>query len=208
MKKFLLLFALIISGMGLFAQDAAVEITVYEQTATKLTLKFTPNEYTKQYYCGVFEKEGVGFSLDKAGELYYSEPCVGENIYQFEIQYPVNYNACAVAIGYDDNPEDVFFGDLFGGGGSRRRSNNGPMQGANVRASVRITFEEAVFGCKKEIQLNKYVKCETCSGTGASPGTSKKTCTTCGGSGHEPVQAGFVGKGMLDIQAYPRNNRR
>ena len=114
MKKFLLLFALIISGMGLFAQDAAVEITVYEQTATKLTLKFTPNEYTKQYYCGVFEKEGVGFSLDKAGELYYSEPCVGENIYQFEIQYPVDYNTCAVAIGYDENPDDVFFGDLFG----------------------------------------------------------------------------------------------
>ena len=51
---------------------------------------------------------------------------------------------------------DIFgdiFGDLFGGGGSRRRSNNGPMQGANVRASVRITFEEAVFGCKKEIKI-------------------------------------------------------
>ena len=47
---------------------------------------------------------------------------------------------------------DIFgdiFGDLFGVGGSRRRSNNGPMQGANVRASVRITFEEAVFGCEK-----------------------------------------------------------
>ena len=114
MKKFLLLFALIISGMGLFAQDADVEITVYEQTATTLTLKFTPNEYTKQYYCGVFEREGVGLSLDEVRELYYDEPCVGENVYQFEIKYPVDYNACAVAIGYDENPEDVFFGDLFG----------------------------------------------------------------------------------------------
>ena len=50
---------------------------------------------------------------------------------------------------------DIFsdiFGDLFGGGRSRSRS-NGPMKGANLRTSVRITFEEAVFGCKKEIEL-------------------------------------------------------
>ena len=51
---------------------------------------------------------------------------------------------------------DIFgdiFGDLFGGGG-RRRPNNGPMKGANVRAAVHITFEEAVFGCEKELDLN------------------------------------------------------
>ena len=51
---------------------------------------------------------------------------------------------------------DIFgdiFGDLFGGGRSRSRS-NGPMKGANLRTSVRISFEEAVFGCKKEIELN------------------------------------------------------
>lgn len=80
---------------------------------------------------------------------------------------------------------DIFgdiFGDLFGGGG-RRRPNNGPMKGANVRAAVHITFEEAVFGCEKELDLNLKDACNTCHGTGAKPGTSPETCPKCHGSG-------------------------
>ncbi|MGN0342868.1 MAG: molecular chaperone DnaJ [Roseburia sp.] len=73
------------------------------------------------------------------------------------------------------------FGDLFGGGG--RRSSNGPMKGANIRTSVRISFEEAVFGCEKEIELVLKDECTTCHGTGAKPGTSPETCTKCGGKG-------------------------
>lgn len=79
---------------------------------------------------------------------------------------------------------DIFgdiFGDLFGGG--RRRPNNGPMKGANVHASVRITFEEAVFGCEKELDLTLKDICETCHGTGAKPGTSPETCSKCHGTG-------------------------
>ncbi len=81
---------------------------------------------------------------------------------------------------------DIFgdiFGDFFGGGGRSRRTNNGPMKGANVRASVRITFEEAVFGCEKEIELVLKDECKTCQGSGAKPGTSKETCPKCGGKG-------------------------
>lgn len=80
---------------------------------------------------------------------------------------------------------DIFgdiFGDLFGGGRSRSRS-NGPMKGANVRARVRITFEEAVFGCEKEITLDLKDPCQTCNGTGAKPGSSPSTCGKCGGKG-------------------------
>lgn len=76
------------------------------------------------------------------------------------------------------------FGDLFGGGfGGSRRANNGPMKGANVRTQVRITFEEAVFGCKKEIDMVLKDECPDCHGTGAKPGTSPETCTKCGGRG-------------------------
>ena len=82
---------------------------------------------------------------------------------------------------------DIFgdiFGDFFGGGfGGSRRSNNGPRQGANVRMSVRVTFEEAVFGCEKEIEFNYKETCKTCGGNGAKPGTSPETCTKCGGKG-------------------------
>lgn len=93
--------------------------------------------------------------------------------------------------GFDFNDMgDIFgsfgdiFGDLFGGGfGGGRRANNGPMKGANVRTQVRITFEEAVFGCKKEIDMVLKDECPDCHGTGAKPGTSPETCTKCGGRG-------------------------
>ena len=91
--------------------------------------------------------------------------------------------------GFDFNGDmgDIFgdiFGDLFGGGSrSRRSANNGPMKGANLRAGVQITFEEAVFGCEKQLDLNLKDECTTCHGTGAKPGTSPETCPKCGGKG-------------------------
>ena len=81
---------------------------------------------------------------------------------------------------------DIFgdiFGDLFGGGSRSRRANNGPMKGANLRARVNITFEEAVFGCEKELEIVLKDECTTCHGTGAKPGTSPVTCPKCHGEG-------------------------
>ncbi len=81
---------------------------------------------------------------------------------------------------------DIFgdiFGDLFGGGRSRAQNSNQPMKGANVRASVRVTFEEAVFGCEKEIEITLKDPCTTCNGSGAKPGTAPQTCSKCGGKG-------------------------
>lgn len=84
--------------------------------------------------------------------------------------------------------EDIF-GDLFGGmfgggfGGGRQRRRNGPRKGQDLQARISITFEESFFGTKKKIKLNKQVKCKECNGTGAEPGTTKKTCPTCNGSG-------------------------
>ena len=81
---------------------------------------------------------------------------------------------------------DIFgdiFGDFFGGGRSRGGRSNGPMKGANVRASVRITFEEAVFGVEKELEVTLKDECTHCHGTGAKPGTSPETCPKCGGKG-------------------------
>ena len=90
--------------------------------------------------------------------------------------------------GFDFNGGDMgdIFGDIFGdlfGGGRSRRANNGPMKGANVRTAVRITFEEAVFGCEKQLDLNLKDECTTCHGTGAKPGTQPETCPKCGGKG-------------------------
>ena len=91
--------------------------------------------------------------------------------------------------GFDFNSadfEDIFgdiFGGIFGGGGRTRRTSDGPMKGSNVRTSVRVTFEEAVFGCEKEVELTLKDTCTTCNGSGAKPGTSPTTCSKCGGKG-------------------------
>lgn len=90
--------------------------------------------------------------------------------------------------GFDFSGQDMgdIFGDIFGdlfGGGSRRKANNGPMKGANLRAVIHITFQEAVFGCEKELEVNLKDECETCHGTGAKPGTEPQTCPQCNGEG-------------------------
>ena len=94
----------------------------------------------------------------------------------------------AGAGGFDFNFGDMgdIFGDIFGdlfGGGRSRRNNNGPQKGASVRTAVRIKFEEAVFGCEKELELNLKDPCPHCNGSGAKPGTSPVTCGRCSGSG-------------------------
>lgn len=81
---------------------------------------------------------------------------------------------------------DIFgdiFGDLFGGSSSRRRNNNGPMRGSDVRTNVRITFAESVTGTSKKLDIVLKETCNTCHGTGAKPGTSPENCSKCGGKG-------------------------
>ena len=117
----------------------------------------------------------------------------------------------AGAGGFDFSGMDMgdIFGDIFGdffGGGSRRRANDGPMKGANIRTSVRISFEEAVFGCEKEIEMVLKDECKTCHGTGAKPGTSPETCTKCGGKGKVVyTQQSFIGM-VQNVQTCPECN--
>jgi len=113
--------------------------------------------------------------------------------------------------GFDFNSADFsdIFGDIFGdffGGGRRSRGNNGPMKGANIRTSVRISFEEAVFGVDKEIELTLKDECKTCHGTGAKPGTSPETCQKCGGKGQVVfTQQSFFGT-VRNVQTCPECN--
>ena len=110
--------------------------------------------------------------------------------------------------GFDFSGMDMgdIFGDLFGdffGGGSRRRANDGPMKGSNLRTSVRITFEEAIFGCEKEIEMVLKDECHTCHGTGAKPGTTPETCPKCGGKGKVVfTQQSFFGT-VQNVQTCP-----
>lgn len=110
--------------------------------------------------------------------------------------------------GFDFSGMDMgdIFGDIFGdffGGGSRRSTNNGPQKGANVRLSVRITFEEAIFGCTKELEFSYKEECKACHGTGAKPGTSPETCTKCGGKGKVVYSQQSLFGMMQNVQTCP-----
>ena len=104
---------------------------------------------------------------------------------------------------------DAFgFGDIFGfGGGSRTKKDpNGPVRGSNIKTSVRISFEEAVFGCIKEIELPLKDSCSLCHGTGAQPGYDPVTCTKCGGKGQVVfTQQSFFGT-VRNVQTCPDCN--
>lgn len=79
---------------------------------------------------------------------------------------------------------DIFssiFGGGFGGGTQTHR--NGPQKGQDVQTRVTVSFEEAVFGCKKEVSYTRLHACPHCKGTCAEPGTSAETCPDCKGSG-------------------------
>lgn len=85
--------------------------------------------------------------------------------------------------GFDDIFGDIF-GDMFGGGfGGGRPRRRGPERGADIRQRINISFEEAAFGKKVQVKINRSEECNECHGSGAKPGTSKKTCSTCNGSG-------------------------
>jgi molecular chaperone DnaJ len=87
---------------------------------------------------------------------------------------------------------DFDFGDIFssffGGGGSSRSSRNMPIDGDDVMARITITFDEAVFGCKKEVNFARVEACPECGASGAAKGTKAETCETCRGTGRVTVQ--------------------
>ena len=82
---------------------------------------------------------------------------------------------------------ESFFGGGFGGGTSGNRRNAGPTKGADVRASLNLTFFEAAKGCSKEIEITSYVKCDVCGGSGSKGDSHAETCSQCHGTGQERV---------------------
>ncbi len=91
--------------------------------------------------------------------------------------------------GFDSS--DIFgdiFSSFFGGSSQSQARRNGPMRGGDIIQRVTISFEEAAFGCKKEISFGRVEKCSECDGSGAKKGTTVETCPTCHGTGQVRVQ--------------------
>ena len=106
----------------------------------------------------------------------------------------VDPNFGAGGAGFDGNFDFGDLGDIFGSffgggfGGGRRTNPNAPQRGESIRMSLAISFEEAAFGCEKEVTVDRMEQCGTCHGTGCTPGTTPEVCPDCHGSGQVQVR--------------------
>ena len=103
------------------------------------------------------------------------------------------------------------FEEFFGMGGfgrSTQRTRNAARRGADLQYKVTLTFQEAIFGVEKEVEITREESCKSCHGTGAEPGTSPQRCSTCGGSGEaRQVRQTLLGS-MVQVTTCPTCNGR
>jgi molecular chaperone DnaJ len=168
------------------------EVLGVDKNADDAALKSAYRKLAKKYHPDVNpgDKEAEA-KFKEATEAYgvLSDPEKRRQYDQFGHAAFENGGGGAGGFGFDfsgSDFSDIFsdlFGGMFGGGGRSSSRSNGPMRGASLRARVNITFEEAVFGCEKELEISLKDECTTCHGTGAKPGTSPVTCTRCKGEG-------------------------
>jgi molecular chaperone DnaJ len=185
------------------------EVLGVDKNADDATLKKAYRNLAKKYHPDANPgDEAAAEKFKEAGEAYavLSDP---EKRRQYDQYGHAAFDGTGGPGGFDFNSGDMgdifgdIFGDLFGGGRSGSRSYNGPMKGANLRTAIRITFEESIFGCEKEVEMNVKDPCTHCGGTGAKPGTSPVTCSKCGGSGQVVYQSQTAFGMMRNVQVCP-----
>ena len=99
------------------------------------------------------------------------------------------------------------FGEFFGGGRSRASSQNAPRRGENIMSRLELTFEEAAFGCEKEVATPRIENCAVCNGSGSADGVIE-TCSQCGGRGQVRTVQNFMGMQMQSTTTCPSCNGR
>ncbi|HWT76438.1 MAG TPA: molecular chaperone DnaJ [Mobilitalea sp.] len=163
------------------------EVLGVDSTATEDELKKAYRQLAKKYHPDTNPGNKEAEAKFKEASEAYAVLSDADKRRQYDQFGHSAFDGSAGAGGFDFSGMDMgdIFGDIFGDlfGGRTRRPSNGPMQGANLRTAVRITFEEAVFGTEKEIELTLKDECATCHGTGAKAGTTADTCPKCGGKG-------------------------
>ena len=169
------------------------EVLGVGKDADEAALKKAYRELAKKYHPDVNPSQEAAEKFKEASEAYsvLSDPEKRRQYDQFgHAAFDQTAGGGGAGFGgFDFNSADMgdifgdIFGDLFGGRTRSSQAGSGPMRGANVRTAVRITFEEAIFGCEKELNLNLKETCPKCKGTGAKPGTQPKMCPKCNGKG-------------------------
>lgn len=176
------------------------EILGVSKTATDEEIKRAFRKLAKQYHPDINKEPGAEEKFKEIGEAYaiLSDANKRRQYDEFGHAAFQNGGASGGGAGFqgfnmgDIDLEDIL-GDLFGGGfrgfsgfGGSSRASSRPSKGEDIRVVLNLTFEEAVFGCEKDIKLNLISECSRCKGKG---GFNEKTCRTCGGTGKVLEQA-------------------
>lgn len=191
------------------------EVLGVDKNADDATIKKAYRQLAKKYHPDANPGEEAAAKFKEASEAY-AVLSDAEKRKQYDQFGHAAFDGAGGAGGFDFSSmdfSDIFggfgdiFGDIFGGGrrGSSRNS-NGPMRGADIRVGIRITFEEAVRGCKKEVTINYKETCSSCNGSGAKAGTSPETCSKCGGRGQFMSQQQTMFGVMQSLQTCPNCN--
>ena len=169
------------------------EVLGVDKNADSATIKKAYRKLAKKYHPDANPGDEEAASKFKEASEAYAVLSDDSKRKQYDQFGHAAFDGSGGAGGFDFNGadfSDIFggFGDIFGdifGGGSRRssRANNGPMRGVDVRVGITINFNEAVFGCKKEVTINFKETCSKCNGTGANLEHLLKNVQKCGGRG-------------------------
>jgi molecular chaperone DnaJ len=165
------------------------------RSATREEIKKTYRELARKYHPDVSEASDAEAKFKEINEAYQVlSDADKRSMYD---RYGHAGLGAGLSGGFDFGFRDPFeiFEEVFGGGfGFRSASRRGPRRGADLRYELQLTFEEAVFGCEKEIEIGREEPCPVCQGTGAEPGTTPVKCATCNGTGQtRRVQKSFLG---------------
>ena len=184
------------------------EVLGLQKGATDEEIKRAFRKLAKQYHPDVNKEPGAEEKFKEIGEAYsvLSDPQKKAQYDQFGHAAFENGGAGSGFGGFSADDIDLssifddLFGSSFGGGfgfgGSSRRSSNRPTKGRDTLVKMNLSFDEAVFGCKKEIKVDLNETCDKCHGKG---GFDETTCKTCGGTGRVVVSQQSL-FGMIQTQ--------
>ncbi|QHW37097.1 molecular chaperone DnaJ [Staphylococcus ursi] len=173
------------------------EVLGVSKSASKDEIKKAYRKLSKKYHPDINKEEGSDEKFKEISEAY--EVLSDENKRAQYDQFGHSGPQGGFGQGFGGQDFSGFggggFEDIFSqffGGAQRQRDPNAPRRGDDLQYTMTVTFDEAVFGTKKEISIRKEVTCHTCDGEGAKPGTKKKTCSYCHGAGHVSVEQNTI----------------
>ena len=173
------------------------EVLGVQKNASDDELKKAFRKMAKQYHPDIHpgdkDAEAKFKEINEAYDVL-SDPQKRANYDQFGFDGPQGFGGGTYQGGFDGFSG---FGDIFdtffgGGAGRQTRNPNAPQRGNDLRVDLKISFEEAAFGCQKEIEVLREEECDVCHGSGAKEGTSPETCPICHGSGQVRTQQNTI----------------